>query len=295
MSKALPERPAVLVPAFERVHATRRALASLEREGAGTVVLVDDDGKGGGDELAREFPRLVVVRTGAPAFWTGSIVAGMRWAFANGHGSVLLLNQDVTVEPGYFDALLAAARAHPGALLGSAVLYAADPGVVWSAGGRVEWFGRGIVVNHHGDPLSALPDGPFEADWLFGMGTLVPREVVERIGEPDAARFPMAWGDTDYSLRARAAGVPVLVEPRARLRHEVGAYDARVAGPPSLSTYLGWMRDPRHNLSLSCHAEVWRRHGPRLLWPASLALRVLVLLANFVRIRLLFRRGAPLA
>lgn len=282
--------PAVLVPSFGRLDSTRRALASLEREGAGTVVLVDDEGKGGGEVLAREFPGLVVLRTDSPAFWTGSIVAGIRWAFANGHGSVLFLNQDVTLLPGYFEALFATAAANPGALVGSAVLYAGDPGVVWSAGGRVEWLGRGIVVNHHGDPVSALPDRAYPADWLFGMGTLVPREVVERIGEPDAERFPMAWGDTDYSLRARGTGIPVLVEPRARLLHEVGEYDARVAGPPSLSTYVGWMRDPRHNLSLSCHREIWRRHGPRFLWPLSLALRVFVLCLNFVRIRLLFGR-----
>jgi hypothetical protein len=48
------------------------------------------------------------------------------------------------------------------------------------------------------------------------------------------------------------------------------------------------MKDPKHNLSLASHAALWRRHGPRFLWPLSLALRVLVLLANYVRIRLLF-------
>ena len=82
----------------------------------------------------------------------------------------------------------------------------------------------------------------------------------------------------------------MLVEPAARLFHEVGDYDARIAGAPTARQYAGWMADDKHNLSLSAHAEIWRRHGPRLLWPLSLALRVLVLLANFVRIRFLFHR-----
>jgi hypothetical protein len=48
------------------------------------------------------------------------------------------------------------------------------------------------------------------------------------------------------------------------------------------------MTDSKSNLSLSAHATLWRRHGPGFLWPLSLALRVVVLLLNFVRIRLLF-------
>jgi hypothetical protein len=48
-----------------------------------------------------------------------------------------------------------------------------------------------------------------------------------------------------------------------------------------------------HNLSLSAHAEIWKRHGPKVLWPLSLAMRIGFLLVNFVRIRLKFpREGA---
>jgi GT2 family glycosyltransferase len=122
------------------------------------------------------------------------------------------------------------------------------------------------------------------------MGTYAPVEVFDRIGLPDAARFPMSWGDLDFSLRAKRAGIPVVVAPKAVLFHEVGAYDARVAGAPSARKYIAWLADPKHNLSLSAHAEIWRRHGPRVLWPLSLAMRTGFLLLNFIRIRLLFPR-----
>ena len=159
---------------------------------------------------------------------------------------------------------------------------------MWSAGFALEWWGT-----RHPRPPSRRPGrGAAEAGLsgrrLFGMGTYVPVEVFDRIGLPDAARFPMAWGDLDFSLRAKEAGIPVLVEPSARLFHEVGEYDARVAGAPSASTYVGWMNDPMHNLSLSAHTEIWKRHGRRILWPLSLALRTMFLLLNFVRILFLF-------
>ena len=80
----------------------------------------------------------------------------------------------------------------------------------------------------------------------------------------------MAWGDLDFSLRAKRAGIPVVVAPRARLFHEVGDYDARVAGRAAARRVRRLDADPMHNLSLSAHAEIWRRHGPRLLWPLSL-------------------------
>jgi len=249
---------------------------------------VDDEGAADGGALAGEFPGLDVIRTTTPVWWTGAIVLGIERARALGEEAVLFFNQDVSCAPDYFERLLATAGRYPGALVGSAILYAQEPDRVWSAGGSVEWWGRGIRVLRHGAPVSSLPTEPFPADWLFGMGTLVPCGVFDRIGLPDAARFPMAWGDLDFSLRAKRVGIPVLVEPAARLFHDVGDYDARVAGAPTARQYAGWMADDKHNLSLSAHAEIWRRHGPKLIWPLSLAMRVGFLLANFIRIRFLF-------
>jgi GT2 family glycosyltransferase len=273
------------------VDASRRAIRSLLAAGAGRIVYVDDTGEAGGDEIAREFPVVDVIRTTSPVWWTGAINLGIEAARGGSDEGVLFFNQDVTCAPDYFERLGEAVDANPGALVGSTVMYAQEPGRVWSAGGSVAWWGRGIRVLHHGAPAADLPEGPFPADWLFGMGTYVPVDVFDRIGLPDAARFPMAWGDLDFSLRAKRAGIPVVVALKARLFHEVGDYDARVAGAPTWQTYAGWMADPKHNLSLSAHAEIWRRHGPRFLWPLSLTLRIGVLLVNFVRIRMKFGRG----
>ncbi len=194
---------------------------------------MDDEGTAEGSALQNEFPGLDVIRTEKPAWWTGGIVLGIERARAAGEDAVLFFNQDVTCAPDYFAHLLATVEKNPGALVGSTICYAQEPARVWSAGGAVEWWGRGIRVLHHGASSESLPKEPFPADWLFGMGTYVPVEVFDRIGLPDAARFPMAWGDLDFSLRAGRAGIPVVVAPAARLFHEVGDYDARVAGAPS--------------------------------------------------------------
>ena len=232
-----------------------------------------------------------MIRTDRARWWTGCIVVGAERALEERDPAVLFFNQDVTCAPDYFERLAEAAARFPGALLGSAVLYAHDPERVWSAGGAIEWWKRGIRGLHHGENVAGLPAEPFDADWLFGMGTYVPGDVLLQIGLPDERRFPQAWGDVDFTLRARKAGHRLVVAPAARLFHDVGAYDPRVAGAPSGRTYAAWLADPKHNLSLSAHAAIWRRHGPRLLWPLSLALRIGVLLLNFIRIRLLYPRN----
>ncbi len=252
---------------------------------------MDDEGRGHGDELRGEFPGVEVLRTEAPVFWTGAIRLGTEHALATGAASVLFFNQDVTAAPDYFARLAATTARYPGAIVGSAVVYAQERGVVWSAGARLEWLGRGFRVLYHGAPLRKLPGEPYPVDWLHGMGTYVPAGVFGKTGLPDAERFPMAWGDADFTLRARGAGIPILVDPRLRLAHEVGPYDARLARAPTFSQYVSWLRSPTHNVSLSAQREIWRRHGPRGLWRLSFALRCLFLAANFVRIRLLFPAG----
>lgn len=229
-----------------------------------------------------------MIRTDRSRWWTGCIVVGVERVLERGDRAVLFFNQDVACAPDYFDRLAEAASRFPGALIGSAVLYAHDPERVWSAGGAIEWWGRGIRGLHHGESVAGLPAEPFDAGWLFGMGTYVPCEVFLEIGLPDERRFPQAWGDVDFTLRARKAGYRLVVAPGARLLHEVGAYDPRVAGAPSARQYATWFTDPKHNLSLSAHAAIWRRYGPRVVWPLSLALRIGILLLNFIRIRLLF-------
>ncbi|MBI5439836.1 MAG: glycosyltransferase family 2 protein [Deltaproteobacteria bacterium] len=227
-----------------------------------------------------------------PVYWTGAIRLGVEHALANAARSILFFNQDVTVGPGYFERLAATTARFPDAVIGSAVVYAQHEGLVWSAGARTEWLGRGFRVLHHGGSVEQLPEEPFPVDWLFGMGTYVPASVFGKIGLPDADRFPMAWGDADFTLRARGAGITILLDPGLRLSHEVGRYDARVAPAPSFAEYVSWLRSPTHNISLSAQREVWRRHGPRGLWRISFALRFVFLLVNFVRIRLLFPDGA---
>jgi len=79
------------------------------------------------------------------------------------------------------------------------------------------------------------------ADLVIASGSLIRREVVEKIGLPRADFF-MDFSDYEYSLRARAYGYRIAVVPGAELGHEIGnAQMVRLKGRSRLWTsYPPW-------------------------------------------------------
>ena len=53
----------------------------------------------------------------------------------------------------------------------------------------------------------------YEADWLPGMGTLIPCSLINDIGYWDDKNFPQYFGDSDFTYRAKLNGYKLLVYP----------------------------------------------------------------------------------
>ena len=62
---------------------------------------------------------------------------------------------------------------------------------------------------------------------------LVPREALERVGTLDESLFAYAE-DVDWSMRARAEGLQILVVPASVVRHRVSAASGGASSPASL-------------------------------------------------------------
>ena len=78
---------------------------------------------------------------------------------------------------------------------------------------------------------------------------LIPRRALEGVGELDEDLFAYQE-DTDWSLRARAAGLAIVVAPSARVRHKVSAATGGEGSPTALYYSV------RNTL------EVCERHAP---------------------------------
>ena len=232
------EHVAVVVLTWNGLEDTRRCLRSLDRVPYKplTLVVVDNGSTDGTAEaIAREFPRVELVRNERNLGFAGGNNAGIVRALALGADHVVILNNDTEADPNFVAALVGEARRRPdvGALC-SKILFADPPDLVWFAGLRLDarrgYNGRILGYREPDDGRFAAVT---ETDAACAAAMLVPRAVVERVGLLDADLFLYAE-DTDWSLRAKTAGLRLFVVPDSKVWHRVSAASGGENSPTTL-------------------------------------------------------------
>ncbi|MFT3818915.1 MAG: glycosyltransferase [Rubrivivax sp.] len=139
---------------------------------------------------------------------------------------LLLLDQDSLPQPGMVAALQAALQAAADAGLRPA---AAGPLIV-DENGRSE----GFVRFRRGRYEAIQPAGVawIDCDLLIASGTLIPAAALQAVGEMDETLF-IDKVDTEWCLRAAAAGWQLIGAPAARLWHRLGQRQIRL-------WFFGW-------------------------------------------------------
>jgi GT2 family glycosyltransferase len=252
----------------------RDMLAScLEHLGdqADAVIVVDNASGDGTAEMVRErFPAVRLVELPENVGFGRAVNAGVR---AGSGGLVVLLNNDVDVEPGFVDAIAAPFGDDAVGMVAGVTLM---PG-----SGLVDAFGIELdstlaAYNRlRGQPIGEEPGvlaGP------SGGAAAYRRSAYEQVGGFDEALF--AYGeDVDLALRLRAAGWRAAAAADARGVHAGGA-SVGVASP--------WQR----NLAGFARGYLLRRYGVLRSRAASRALVFEALVVGWGLVR--FRTTVPL-
>lgn len=188
------------------------------------IVVVDN---GSGDSsvecLKSQFFGIDVLETDANLGFAGGMNVGIRFALDNGADFVLIMNNDVAVDPVMIEMLVRTSSDNPEfGIVGPTILFYHDREKVWYTGGNRHWIWPGIVPL--GYNRSEIVQGPrvIPVDVVSGCAMLVKRSVFERIGLLDTTFF-MYYEDTDFCLRARDKGYRVGYVPAARVWHKVSA------------------------------------------------------------------------
>jgi GT2 family glycosyltransferase len=216
-------RVSIVTPVHNRREHTLAYLASLERCTYPNlhVVIVDDGSTDGSAAAIRErFPDVTLLEGDGSLWWSGATNLGVEDAIAAGSEYVVTLNNDVEVDPEFVGALVACACDRGRALVGSKVNYRDEPGRVWFFGAELDR--RTGDIRLLGGRDEDFPEAR-EAPMLTGMGMLVPVEAFRAAGLFDVRSFPQYLADSDFSLRAKARGYGLVVEPRATVYADVGA------------------------------------------------------------------------
>ena len=216
---------AILLPIHNGLDFTQKCLENLQnnfdnpevnREDFTLIVIDDGSTDGSAQWIEKHYAKTVILKGDGTLWWSGGINKGIEYALNQPMTShILMWNNDIFIKSDYLFNLYNALIHYPdNTLIGSKIYFADDPSTIWVMGGI---FNRKTGKKYiHGTLQTDSPkyNIPFQADWLTGMGTIVHRNVFEKIGLMDAQNFPQYHGDSDFTLRANLAGYKLLVLPQ---------------------------------------------------------------------------------
>lgn len=189
------------------------------------LVVVDNGSHDGIEQALRSaHPDVTFVQTGANLGFTGGMNRGVRECLAVGARFVCVLNNDTQVQPGMFAAL--GPYAETGMAVSPEVRYLQNPDEPWFGAGVIDaerCWPRHLTASELAALDAADPGGRVrDSETLAGCCILASAATWRAVGPFDPAYF-LLFEDADWSARARARGVPLVVARDAVLLHAVSA------------------------------------------------------------------------
>lgn len=203
---------------------TRECLRSLEESEYDSLeLLLVDNGSpdGSGGRLREAFPGVHFLQTGANLGYTGGNNRGIEWALAREVDFVLILNNDVVLQPGAITRMVEAAEG-AGSKVGGVVpkiLFHHDPDRIWYGGGEFSPL-RGLGLHWKEGELDGndAPEETRDVTFMTGACCLLSTSALREVGGFDEAFFAYTE-DAEISLRLLKSGFRILYQPQARVLH----------------------------------------------------------------------------
>ena len=180
------------------------------------IIVVDNASTDGSpEEVERNFPFVKLIRNKENLGYAEGNNIGIKYAIEKGDDYVLLLNDDVVVDPNFLRELVEVAEGDPR-------IGAVGPRIHHFKGssGLYQFYGKAnFYFNADYKRLDDVSK-PEEVDYVFGTALLVKKEVVRRVGLLDA-NFFLYVEERDWCYRIRKAGYKIVYVPSAKAYHKV--------------------------------------------------------------------------
>jgi GT2 family glycosyltransferase len=240
--------------------ATRACLLSLRSTTYPNyrIIVVDNHSCDGSvEKLQREFDEPIYLFNDANYGFSRGCNTGLREAYRLGADYVMLLNNDMQVEPGFLEpAVIEGERQEAVGAVTGKIMCTETPNIFWQAGGRINPFRVQGVPRGKGEVDAGQYERVEETGWASGAMSLFPRSTLERVGYLPEEYF-FGQEEWDYSTAILRAGLRILYVPGFKAYHHIGA--SYRAGHPVLNTYGGY-------LNKMIYAEKYMPAWKWLLW-----------------------------
>jgi GT2 family glycosyltransferase len=284
----------IVIAVFNGIKYTLNFLALLSQQidGGFHVVLVDDGSTDDTEKRVRElYSEVVIVHGNGNWWWTRSTNEGIKKALSLGADSILIMNNDTLIEPGYIQTIKKTAEEHPGTIIGSLDVTNQEPRMVFFSGVKeIKWWkAKGIRYHRNYVPYDNTFTGLHRSICLNGRGTLIPAQVFKKTGFLDEKNLPQYASDFDFSVRAAKAGIPCYISWDCVVFSEVAKTGT---GKPfiyqSWGTFLRSFFLTHSQTGLGTIFRYYRKHTPWPLLPIAITMQTARYLYSFYKRRKTF-------
>ncbi len=221
------KRLAIIIPVFNGLDFTKTCLKEIGEQTRGinnlleiTTIVVNDGSTDGTQAwITNNYPQTILLNGDGSLWWSGGINMGIDYAMNKLHSDYILWwNNDIRAANDYFEYLSKnISQFSTDTIVGSKIYCEGEKDLVWSMGGRFNPKTGKRYMHGFKQTDKKEYNKKIEADWLPGMGTIIPSDIISSIGMVDAENFPQYHGDSDYTLRAKTKGFKIVVDPNLRI------------------------------------------------------------------------------
>lgn len=203
----------IVIAIHDRLAATLECLECIAKQTYRDykIIIVDDGSTDGSTKaITAQYPHVTILPGDGNLWWTGAMAKGVTYVLEHAQDTdyVLSLNNDVTFPPNYLAHLVQTSQQYHNAVVGSLCKDVIDTDYIHDAGITMQWY-----LYRYGQ----LPYDPTKAvattvDTISGRGVLIPVSVFKQIGNFAYRLLPHYGADYEFGFRAKAAGVPLVVD-----------------------------------------------------------------------------------
>lgn len=217
-------RVAAIVLNYDGFEDTVQCIQSLQRTGypdLGIVIVDNASPDGSGQKLKEQFPQHTVLLESINHGYSGGNNVGIRYALAARIQFVVILNNDVVVDPNSLSLMIdKMIQDESVGVVTCRVMYKDDPEKLFAGAGRISTLlCTGINTGSHIE-LFQNSDQDRSVDFACGVLMLVRAKIFETVGLLDE-RFFMYFEDVEFSRRV-SAHFKIAYCSRAKAFHKSG-------------------------------------------------------------------------